>query len=328
MSVAGLAYVALAVEDVAACARTLEERFGLGRRDARMPGGAETPILGVGQTALALFARDDPFLTDSPDDVPDNSPGEPAARGVHHIAIASADPEALAECLEPQAGEARAGTGLDGRRELRLARRATCGVRTRLCEPLDAAPAGGDRIQRIDHLGVASADNNAATNVFSGRLGLPVESTQTDLEVHTATETFTSDRYGVVYHNRPARIVGGLRVSFITIGDCELEFLQPFTPNGETDGTVDGEDSRGRGPGNTGGDKGAIGRYLQRHGPGLHHVALKTADIDATLSELARQDLALIDTRGRPGSRRARIGFIHPRSLGGVLVHLVERDEL
>ena len=73
---------------------------------------------------------------------------------------------------------------------------------------------------------------------------------------------------------------------------------------------------------------GAIGRYMERHGPGLHHLALKTADIDATLSAFSYQGLSMIDIRGRPGSRRARIGFIHPRSLSGVLVHLVERDDI
>jgi hypothetical protein len=140
--------------------------------------------------------------------------------------------------------------------------------------------------------------------------------------VHTATESFTSDRYGVVYHNRPSRVIGGLRVTFITIGDCELEFLQPLAASG--DGEV--QDALGAGPGTTRGDKSAIGRYLEKHGAGLHHLALKTADIDATLAALSGRGLSMIDMKGRPGSRRARIGFIHPRSLSGLLVHLVERD--
>jgi methylmalonyl-CoA/ethylmalonyl-CoA epimerase len=91
---------------------------------------------------------------------------------------------------------------------------------------------------------------------------------------------------------------------------------------------VDDDVAPGSGPGNTRGDKGAIGRYMERYGPGLHHLALKTADIDAALAVLAEQGMSMIDLRGRPGSRRARIGFIHPRSLSGVLVHLVERNEL
>jgi len=60
-------------------------------------------------------------------------------------------------------------------------------------------------------------------------------------------------------------------------------------------------------------------------GPRLHHIALKTPDIDGTLGALAAAGLPLIDARGRPGSRRALIGFLHPRALGGVLLHLVQR---
>ena len=310
MRVAGLAYVALAVRDVASTANVLEQQFGLGRREARTQDGRSVPLFGVGESALAVFASDDPFL------------GGEAPTGVHHIAIATPDPDKLAKSLGIGSGEA--GPGLDGGRELRLDATATCGVRTRLCSALEPVPGGDDRIERIDHVGVASEDNRALTNFFASRLGLTVESTQTDLEVHTATESFTSDRYGIVYHNRPPRIVGGLRVSFISVGDCELEFLQPIAANGD--------DAAGNtlavGPGNTGGDNGAIGRYMQRHGPGLHHLALKTADIDAALAAFSQQGLSLIDSRGRPGSRRARIGFIHPRCLSGILVHLVERDDI
>ena len=205
MSVSGLAYVALAVRDVDAAAAVLEQYFQLGRRDARAPDGRAVPLLGVGASALALFASDDPFL------------GGAATTGVHHIGIASADPETLAADLGVGARGTTPREGLDGRMELRLDTRATCGVRTRLGTTLDPPPAGGELIQRIDHVGVASSDNRAAAAFFSDRLGLEVESTQTDLEVHTATESFTSDRYGVVYHNRPPRIVGGLRVTFITV---------------------------------------------------------------------------------------------------------------
>ena len=65
---------------------------------------------------------------------------------------------------------------------------------------------------------------------------------------------------------------------------------------------------------------------MATRGPGLHHLALKVPDIDAALDRMERAGLTLIDRVGRPGSRRARIGFIHPASLGGVLVHLVQRD--
>ena len=310
MRVTGLAYVGLAVKDVETTAGVLEHQFKLGRRQARTPKGRSVPLFSVGESALVLFAIDDPFLDDG------------ATPGVDHIAISVPEPEQLADSLGIAAGDMPAGPGLDGSRELRLDAAATCGVTTRFCQSLEPASGGGDLIQRIDHVGVASADNGAATNFFASKLGLSVESMQTDLEVHTAMESFTSDRYGVVYHNRPPQVVGGLRVTFITVGDCELELLQPFAPAGagESDNTV------GPGPGNTRGDKSAIGRYMQRHGPGLHHLALKTADIDGALAAFSQQGLSMIDARGRPGSRRARIGFVHPRSLSGLLVHLVERD--
>jgi hypothetical protein len=51
-------------------------------------------------------------------------------------------------------------------------------------------------------------------------------------------------------------------------------------------------------------------------------------DIDAALRRLAAAGLRMIDPTGRPGSRRARIGFAHPSALGGVLLHLVERTPL
>ena len=60
-----------------------------------------------------------------------------------------------------------------------------------------------DHVERIDHIGVACEDNRAAGAVFTGRLGCPVESTQTDFEIAQAIESFTSDKYGVVYHSRP-----------------------------------------------------------------------------------------------------------------------------
>ncbi|MFQ5973930.1 MAG: VOC family protein, partial [Alphaproteobacteria bacterium] len=198
------------------------------------------------------------------------------------------------------------------------------GVLTRVTAPR-SVPSSSEVVERIDHIGVACDDNAAATAVFSGRLGFAVESTQTDMEVRMAVESFTSDKYGVVYHNRAPEPVGGLRVSFITVGDCELELLQPFNPSG---GAGAEEGPARDAPGNTRGDKGAIGRYIARRGPGLHHLALKTPDINATLDRLAQAGLDMIDTVGRPGSRRALIGFVHPRALGGLLLHFVERDEL
>jgi hypothetical protein len=132
-------------------------------------------------------------------------------------------------------------------------------------------------------------------------------------------ESFTSDKYGVVYHTREPEPVGGLRVTFITVGDCELEFLANFDPRQA------GHVEHGR-AGTTRQDQGAISRYVASRGRGLHHFAVKARDADALLGGMAAEGLPMIDVKGRPGSRRALIGFPHPRALGGVLMHVVQRD--
>jgi methylmalonyl-CoA/ethylmalonyl-CoA epimerase len=67
-----------------------------------------------------------------------------------------------------------------------------------------------------------------------------------------------------------------------------------------------------------------VGRYLQRHGPGLHHVAYRVEDLEGALAELGAQGARLIDEQGRPGSRGTLIAFVHPATTGGVLTELVQ----
>lgn len=303
-----LAYVALVVSDVEAAAGVFQRDFGLQRADcAAGQSGRMVPVLPVGQSALALFAPGDPFVD-----------GE-TRPGIHHIALGVGDPLAAARATGIPVVEPALSEGLDGARRVLLSPRATAGVLTYLTEPLRLERASGGVVERIDHLGVASLDNRAAIEAFSKKLGCPLESRQTDLEVQIAVESFTSDKYGTVYHPRPPEPVHGLRVAFITVGDCELEFLEEFDP--ATGAAV----TPGQ-PGSTRQDQGAIGRFIAARGPGLHHLALKVPDINQTLAALARAGHALIDRVGRPGSRRALIAFVHPKSLFGLLLHLVQRD--
>jgi len=67
-----------------------------------------------------------------------------------------------------------------------------------------------------------------------------------------------------------------------------------------------------------------VGRSLARRGPGLHHVAYRVRDVAAALEDLNAQGARLVDRVPRPGSRNTLIGFVHPRSMGGVLVELVQ----
>jgi methylmalonyl-CoA/ethylmalonyl-CoA epimerase len=68
----------------------------------------------------------------------------------------------------------------------------------------------------------------------------------------------------------------------------------------------------------------AVGKFLDRKGPGLHHVAYAVEDIDTTLEGLAAAGIELIDGEARVGIRQSRVAFLHPRSTGGVLTEIVE----
>lgn len=306
-----LAYVALAVRDVEDTAGRLERDFGLPRTDVAH-GGGHVPVLGVGRSALALFAPGDAFL------------GGQERPGLHHIALAVPDPDDAARAVRMEGIGARTDSvmpGLGGGERILLEPAATCGVGVALTTPPPAPPVAKDAaVERLDHLGVACADAAEAIEVFVNRLELPLESTQTDVETRIAYESFTSDRYGVVHHVREPEVVGGLRAAFVTVGDCELEFLQELDARGDAR-IVHGA------AGSTQQDYGAIAGYIARYGAGLHHLAFKVPDIDAMLAHLAEAGYEVIDRVGRPGGRRSRIGFVHPRSLGGVLLHLVEREE-
>jgi methylmalonyl-CoA/ethylmalonyl-CoA epimerase len=70
-----------------------------------------------------------------------------------------------------------------------------------------------------------------------------------------------------------------------------------------------------------------IGRFLEKNGPGMHHVAYQTDDIDSALQAIRESGLRLIDEEPRRGIRNSRVAFLHPKSTGGVLTELVEPAE-
>jgi methylmalonyl-CoA/ethylmalonyl-CoA epimerase len=71
-------------------------------------------------------------------------------------------------------------------------------------------------------------------------------------------------------------------------------------------------------------DDTAVGRFIARRGPGLHHVAYRVDDCAAALTKLAVAGVVLIDEQPRDGIRGSRVAFIHPRSAGGVLTEIVQ----
>ena len=92
---------------------------------------------------------------------------------------------------------------------------------------------------------------------------------------------------------------GDLRVLFLGLENGYFELLEPR-------------------------EEGTISRFLENHGPGLHHIALETDDIEAALENAAEVGVELIDEDPRPGAWGHDVAFLHPDSTGGVLVEFVE----
>ncbi|SFC34316.1 methylmalonyl-CoA epimerase [Halobiforma haloterrestris] len=94
-------------------------------------------------------------------------------------------------------------------------------------------------------------------------------------------------------------VFDGMRVVFLECGDGYFELLEPIT-------------------------EGTISRYLEENGPGIHHLALATDDIEAGLETAREHDVSLIDEEPRSGAWGHTVAFLHPKDTGGILLELVE----
>lgn len=92
----------------------------------------------------------------------------------------------------------------------------------------------------------------------------------------------------------------GVRVAMLKLGDTHVELLQALSDNS------------------------AVGKFLDKRGPGIHHIAIEVDDIRATLAELKRRGARLVDELPRVGARGCLVAFVHPASTNGVLLELVQ----
>ncbi len=75
------------------------------------------------------------------------------------------------------------------------------------------------------------------------------------------------------------------------------------------------------------GDDSPISKFLEKRGEGIHHICFYVDDIESTLARLKKQGVRLIDKEPRKGAHYAKVAFLHPKAMGGVLVELAEKEE-
>ena len=141
-------------------------------------------------------------------------------------------------------------------------------------------------LTRIDHVGIACRDLDAAIGRYQATFGLEVVSLEVNEEQGVREAMLAAGPVG-------GGAGGGLRPGYVQL----LEPLAADTP---------------------------VGRFLARRGEGLHHVGYGVADVRQALAAIGGQGVRLIDERPRHGSMGASIAFLHPADLGGVLTELVQ----
>jgi len=108
------------------------------------------------------------------------------------------------------------------------------------------------------------------------------------------------DQYGSEPLSREVITEQGVEEAMIAIGGSSVQLLQPLSPQSP------------------------VGRFLERRGEGLHHVAFAVADIENALAHLRAQGIRLVDQTPRIGGGGHRIAFVHPTAFSGTLIELVE----
>lgn len=96
----------------------------------------------------------------------------------------------------------------------------------------------------------------------------------------------------------------GVEEAMIPVGGSFVQLMQPLAPDTP------------------------VGRFLDKNGEGLHHVAFAVASIELALQHLEESGARLVDRSARDGGRGARIAFVHPGDLAGTLIELVELPDV
>lgn len=117
-----------------------------------------------------------------------------------------------------------------------------------------------------------------------------------------AALAFYERAFGLTATSREVIESDGVEEAMLDCGGVWLQLLQPTRPDSP------------------------VGRFLERNGPGLHHLGFGVASVTDALGHLRDEGVRLIDEAPRPGGGGHTVAFVHPKGTGGVLVELVEDE--
>ena len=118
-----------------------------------------------------------------------------------------------------------------------------------------------------------------------------------------AASRFYRENFGVEPTEPEVVEEQGIVATMFRVGESMIELVQPTRPDSP------------------------VGKFLERRGEGVHHVAYEVEDLDAALTELKNNGVEIIDEEPRTGAGGTRVAFVHPKSAFGVLTELVELPE-
>ncbi|MBW2054379.1 MAG: methylmalonyl-CoA epimerase [Deltaproteobacteria bacterium] len=114
-------------------------------------------------------------------------------------------------------------------------------------------------------------------------------------------KNFWTDALGLEFEGSETVEEQKVTTAFFPVGESEVELLESTAPDGP------------------------IAKFLEKKGPGIHHVAFRVENIEEALAELKEKGIRLIDEKPRMGAGGAKIAFLHPKATNGILVELCER---
>jgi methylmalonyl-CoA/ethylmalonyl-CoA epimerase len=122
------------------------------------------------------------------------------------------------------------------------------------------------------------------------------------IAVQSIDETlpFYRDQLGMAFRGAEEVAEQKVRVAMLEIGESKIELLEPTAADSP------------------------VAKFLEKNGPGIHHLAYEVEDIEAAIARLKSQGARMIDEVPRNGAHGARIAFVHPKSSGGVLTEICQ----